>query len=76
MLYPKERWDEKAEKVLGSVIDEKNIQTLLSETDRLLNSFDGRDSIQKLKRETLCTEGNSSKKIVDFILSKTNVIDN
>lgn len=40
------------------------------------NSFDERDSIQKLKRETLCTEGNSSKKIVDFILSKTNVIDN
>jgi hypothetical protein len=72
----KERWDEKAEKVLGSVIDEKNIQTLLSETDRLLNSFDERDSIQKLKRETLFTEGNSSKKIVDFILSKTNVIDN
>ena len=26
------------------------------------NSFDERDSIQKLKRETLCTEGNSSKK--------------
>ena len=72
----KERWDEKAEKVLGSVIDEKNIQTLLSETDRLLNSFNERDSIQKLKRETLFTEGNSSKKIVDFILSKTNVIDN
>ena len=40
------------------------------------NSFDERDSIQKLKRETLCTEGNSSKKIVDFILSKTNAIDN
>ena len=40
------------------------------------NSFDERDSIQKLKRETLCTEGNSSKKIVDFILSKTNIIDN
>ena len=54
--------DEKAEKVLGSVIDEKNIQTLLSETDRLLNSFNERDSIQKLKRETLFTEGNSSKK--------------
>jgi len=72
----KERWDEKVEQVLGSVIDEDNIQSLFYETDRLLNNFDDRAAIQKLKQETLYTERNSSKKIVDFILAKTNNAEN
>ena len=68
--YIKERWDEKNEKIIGKVINEDNLNTLIGEIDSLNKNLDNTSCIQKLKKETLYSAGESSKNIVDFLLSK------
>lgn len=72
----KERWDERTEKILGTVINEDNISTLSKEIDILLSRVHENNLIQKLKENTLFSIGNSSKNIVDYIISIINDKDN
>ena len=72
----KERWDERTEKILGTVIHEDNISTLSKEIDILFSRVHENNLIQKLKENTLFSIGNSSKNIVDYIISIINDKDN
>ena len=67
--YIEDIWGKKTESLLGPVLDKKNIAEINQEIESLLNNEIAGKSINTLKTKTICSIGESSTKIVQYLTS-------